>query len=173
MDNIYKKKMKEELSFYDGSLKAHLLGYISYKKYMYIKLLRTVEYYGRKKDVFSKLIVGICKYRLRKYGLALGFQIPPHTVGWGLKIYHFGHIIINYKAKIGENCVLYPGINVGANKNGVPTIGDNCTLFLGAKISGGAIIGDNCVIAPNAVVTKSFPQGTVIGGINNILNNRN
>ena len=141
MDRAYKKKMKEELSFYDGSIKARLLGYISWKKYQHIKLLRTIEYYGKRNDMFSKLMVGICKYRLRKYELALGFQIPPYTVGWGLKIYHFGHIIINYKARIGENCVLYPGVNVGANKSGVPTIGNNCTLYLGAKVSGGVLIG--------------------------------
>lgn len=136
VDKEYRKKIKEELSFYDGSIKARLLGYISYKKYMYVKLLRTVEYYGRKNGIFSKIMVGISKYRLRKYELALGFQIPPYTVGWGMKIYHFGHIIINSRARIGNNCILYPGVNVGAGPSGVPTIGDNCIIFLGAKVSG-------------------------------------
>ena len=130
MDSNYKIKMSEELAFYHGSFKAFILSYISYKQYKFVKLLRLVEYYGKRSDWFSKILVGVYKYRLRKYELALGYQIPPYTIGWGLKIYHFGPIIINSKAKLGENCTLYPGVNVGKSHSGVPNIGNNCILYL-------------------------------------------
>lgn len=44
-------------------------------------------------------------------------------------------------------------------------IGRNC--WIGAKVTilDGVVIGDNCVIAAGAVVTKSMPANSVIGGL--------
>ena len=44
-------------------------------------------------------------------------------------------------------------------------IGNNC--WIGAKVTvlDGVTIGDNCVIAAGAVVTKSMPANSVIGGV--------
>ncbi len=52
----------------------------------------------------------------------------------------------------------------GVNRQGIK-IGENC--WIGAKVTilDGVTIGDNCVIAAGAVVTKSMPANTVIGGI--------
>lgn len=44
-------------------------------------------------------------------------------------------------------------------------IGDNCIIYPGAKIFGEIKIGNNCVIGANAVVNKSFPDNSIIGGI--------
>ncbi len=40
-----------------------------------------------------------------------------------------------------------------------------CGLVQGVVISGSVIIQDNVVIAPNAVVNKSVPEGAIVGGI--------
>ncbi|MFT5384722.1 MAG: acetyltransferase-like isoleucine patch superfamily enzyme [Saprospiraceae bacterium] len=52
----------------------------------------------------------------------------------------------------------------GTSRKGIK-IGKNC--WIGAKVTvlDGVIIGDNCVIAAGAVVNKSIPSNTVIGGV--------
>jgi acetyltransferase-like isoleucine patch superfamily enzyme len=52
----------------------------------------------------------------------------------------------------------------GVTRKGI-TIGKNC--WIGAKVTilDGVKIGDNCVIAAGAVVTKSMPKGSLIGGV--------
>lgn len=52
----------------------------------------------------------------------------------------------------------------GCTRSGIK-IGNNC--WIGAKVTilDGVNIGDNCVIAAGAVVTKSMPANSVIGGI--------
>jgi acetyltransferase-like isoleucine patch superfamily enzyme len=50
-------------------------------------------------------------------------------------------------------------------KYGKIVIGDNCNISWNAIILPGVTIGDNCVVAAGAVVTKSVPDGCVVGGI--------
>lgn len=52
----------------------------------------------------------------------------------------------------------------GVNRQGIK-IGRNC--WIGAKVTilDGVTIGDNCVIAAGAVVNKSMPSNSVIGGV--------
>ncbi|MET3882802.1 acetyltransferase-like isoleucine patch superfamily enzyme [Chitinophagaceae bacterium OAS944] len=44
-------------------------------------------------------------------------------------------------------------------------IGDNCWIGAKVVILKDVILGDNCVVAAGAVVTKSFPAGSIIGGV--------
>lgn len=108
---------------------------------------------------------GGCKLLLRKYSRKTGFQLGLHTCGFGIKFYHWGWCIINEKAKIGTNVTLYPGVTIGQAASGVPVLGNNVFVGLGAKVFGGITIGDNVVIAPNAVVTKDFPSNAIVGGV--------
>lgn len=94
-----------------------------------------------------------------------GLQLPPNTIGMGIKIYHLGWMIVNEKAKIGNNLTIYPGVTVGASKGGVPTIGDNVFLGLGSKVFGGITIGNNVIVAPNAVVVKNVSDNCTMAGI--------
>jgi len=52
----------------------------------------------------------------------------------------------------------------GVSRQGVK-IRSNC--WIGAKVTilDGVLIGDNCVIAAGSVVTKSFPNNSLIGGV--------
>ena len=100
--------------------------------------------------------------------LATGIQIPKSTkIGPGLKIHHWGTLIINGNATIGANCTLRPMVVIGNLHDGldVPTIGNNVSIGAGAKILGNITIGDNVKIGANAVVVKNIPADSTAVGI--------
>lgn len=143
----------------------------------YIYHMRHCEYYlnARRgvKSIYSikayylRLMEAYHCLRLKRYGYKTGFQIPPNTCGAGLTIWHWGAIVINEKARLGENCTLYPGVLIGHKVPGepAPQIGENCFIASGVKIIGAVTIGDNVTIAQNAVVTHDVPNNVVVGGI--------
>jgi serine O-acetyltransferase len=111
-------------------------------------------------------------YQLRKHrlGIRLGFDIPANVFGPGLRINHFGNIVVNRFANIGMWCDIHQGVNIGSNnsKEGgllVPKIGANVWIGPGVKIFGDIEIGDEVQIAANAVVNDSVPINKTIGGI--------
>lgn len=107
------------------------------------------------------------KYIHYKMGVKLGFDIPPNTCGPGLRINHYGYIIINPGVRIGEWCDIHQGVNIGTDfSGGVPKLGDNVWIGPGAKLYGDIVIGNKCAIGANAVVNKSFPEERItIAGV--------
>lgn len=106
---------------------------------------------------------------LRKYSIKYGFQIYPNTViGKGLYIGHFGTIIINGKAIIGNYCNLASGVTIGQTNRGIkcgtPTIGDKVWIGTNAIIVGKITIGNNVLIAPNAYVNTDVPSNSLVIG---------
>lgn len=136
--------------------------------WLYIKTMRYLEYYMNKKqkcwDVLFRLYYN---HKLRKYAYKTGFQIPPNTIGKGLTIWHWGPIIINENARIGDNATIQTGVIVGHKKagEGCPIIGDNVVLGSGCKVFGNICIGDNVEIAPNACVVKDCNSNAIYGGV--------
>lgn len=155
---------KKELEFYKPSLKSFITGYESWYMGNYIRFLRLSEKYDKSKG-FRKVIEFFAKRAMRHYGRKTGFQIELHAIGPGLKIYHWGPIIVNGHAKIGSDFTIFPGCTVGRKGEGYPKIGNNCVMGLGSIVYGNISIGNNVIIAPNSVVTKSFPDNCIIGGI--------
>lgn len=147
-----------------------------HKIWQYIRCLRYSEYHLNNSVLHKKLSVCsiyhlICLvwhyYVLRRLSYKTGFQIAPNTTGKGLTIWHYGYVIVNPAARIGENCTLYPGVEIGHKGDGTrpPIIGNNCFIGAGAKIIGPITIGNNVTVAPNAVVVKDVPDNAVVGGI--------
>ena len=106
---------------------------------------------------------------LKRYSYKYGFQISANTrIGYGLYIGHFGTIIINSKAIIGNNCNITAGVTIGQTnrgfKKGVPVIGNKVWIGVNASIVGGITIGDNVLIAPNAYVNIDIPHHSLVIG---------
>lgn len=96
----------------------------------------------------------------------LQIEIPrAATIAGGLRIDHFGGIIINSEVIAGKNFYITNGVVVGHAVNGVPVIGDNVTLNIGAKLIGKITLGSHVIAGAGAVVTKSFPDYAVIAGV--------
>jgi acetyltransferase-like isoleucine patch superfamily enzyme len=52
----------------------------------------------------------------------------------------------------------------GVNRKGI-SIGNDCWIGSKVTVLDGVTIGDGCIIAAGAVVTKSFPANSIIGGV--------
>lgn len=133
-------------------------------------LLRKCEYYYNcKKGLINKLILNYLKYKKYKTGILCNFSIPLNVCDSGLSLAHIGPVIINSGAKIGRNCRIHVGVNIGTEagkSNLAPTIGDNVYIGPGAKLFGKIKIGNDIAIGANAVVNKSFEEnGITIAGV--------
>jgi serine O-acetyltransferase len=138
--------------------------------YCFQKTLRKTEYLKNKnKNIFDRIKYFFVLRKYYKLSYKLGFTIPVNVFGPGLSIAHHGTIIINAGAKIGCNCRIHAGVNIGTEagySDKAPTLGDNIYIAPGAKIFGGISIPNNTAIAANAVVNKSFTEeNTAIGGM--------
>ena len=65
---------------------------------------------------------------------------------------------------VGRNFKFYQNITVGFSKNGIPTIGDNVTIYSGAVVVGKIRIGNNVRIAANTVVRHDVPDNSLVYG---------
>jgi len=128
-------------------------------------------YLLRKASNCSKYSVKGLFYRflILKHSYKYGFQIPISTqIGEGFYIGHFGTVVINGKAKIGNNFTITHGITIGqANRGklkGYPTLGDKIWVGTGSVIVGNITIGSNVLIAPNSFVNFDVPDNSLVIG---------
>jgi serine O-acetyltransferase len=100
--------------------------------------------------------------------ITTGISIPVQAqIGRGLRIHHFGGIIVHSEAVIGEGCTIYHGVTLGdlGGWGGAPSIGNHVVIGAGAKILGRIELGDYCRIGANAVVRTSVPAGCLAVGV--------
>lgn len=67
---------------------------------------------------------------------SLNLYFCNEHIGEGLRIMHGFSTIVNAKA-IGKHCVISQQVTIGWSQSGLPTIGNNCKVYAGAKILGG------------------------------------
>ncbi|WP_455585732.1 serine O-acetyltransferase [Bacteroides sp.] len=142
---------------------------VSDQKYIwkYIKAMRYAEYWINRFHSHKTPFAMYYLHKMRKYGRKTGFQIHPNSCGKGLKIWHYGPIIIGGKSILGENITMRPPILLGhkLEDQPAPTVGDNVEINSGVKLIGDIHIGDDVIIGPNSVVTKSIPSHSIVVGI--------
>ena len=114
-----------------------------------------------------KLARLLFRFRYHHFSLKLGFSIPCDVIGPGLALVHYGTIIISDGCKIGSNCRIHAGVNIGANAGSTQaaTIGNQVYIGPGAKIVGAVTIGNGAVIGANAVVTHDVPDNVTVAGV--------
>ena len=168
-------KSKDDLSLY---LKADKQVYGIIRKYpkligdenwKFQIALRMEEYHANQSGIYHRIMKKIWYLIHRHYGIKMGWDIPINVFGPGLKINHFGLIVINDNVRIGAFCDIHQGVNIGQHGNcstDVPIIGNNVWIGPGAKLFGKIVIADGCAIGANSVVNKSFEEkGISIAGI--------
>lgn len=142
--------------------------------FRYLFFLRVSFFYKK-----NPLLYFISRIMMRHYSYKFGFQIPSNTIiGKGLYFSHFGTVVINENAIIGQNCNINHNVTIGRQnrgaKKGSPTIG-NCVWFgTGSVVVGKISIGNNVLIAPNSYVNFDVPSNSiVVGNPAKIIENKN
>ncbi len=119
-------------------------------------LLRKCEYLKNCPSFFNRILYFINIYRFQILSIKLGFSIPLNVFDSGLSIAHYGTIVVNSNCKVGKNCRIQEGVNLGStNGNSLaPQIGDNCFIGTGAKIIGDIKIGNNVCVGARSSCNK-------------------
>jgi len=95
-------------------------------------------------------------------------QIEVHRttcIDGGFRISHFSGIIINSQLIAGKNLTVTSGVIIGQTDNGVPVLGDDVDIGVGAKIIGGIHLGNRIIIGAQSLVNKDFPDDVIIAGV--------
>lgn len=107
--------------------------------------------------------------------ITTGISLPAQArIGQGLRMHHFGGIIVHSEASIGEYCTLYHGVTLGdlGGWGGAPRVGNHVVIGAGAKLLGNIEIGDDCHIGANAVVRTSVPARCLAVGVPAVIKER-
>lgn len=97
-----------------------------------------------------------------------GISLPASAkIGPGLRIHHFGGIVIHDTTEIGKNATIYHNVTIGVKTDDgkkAAIIGDNVYIGTGAVILGPLKIGNNVRIGANSVVLKDMPDNSTAVG---------
>lgn len=99
-----------------------------------------------------------------------GVEIHPNAkIGKNLYIDHGVGTVIGETSEIGDNCIIYHNVTLGAvtfNKTKRhPTICNNVLIGTGAIILGNIVIGDNSKIGAGAIILKDVECNKTVVGI--------
>ena len=95
----------------------------------------------------------------------------PYTAKIGSEFYigHFGNIIINAAAEIGDNCNVSQGVTIGVSgrgdQRGIPIIGNNVYIGANSVVAGKITIGNNVVIGANSFVNRNIDSNSTVLGV--------
>lgn len=116
------------------------------------------------------LLLLLCLFWQKTIEIMTGISIPASVqIGHSFYIGHFGGIILNGNAVIGNNCNISHGVTIGIsgieNKRGVPVIGNDVYIGANAVLAGKISIGHNVLIGACSMVNSSFADNTVVMGV--------
>jgi serine O-acetyltransferase len=135
----------------------------------YVIYFRLCQYLGAK-PLKAFGLHYVMKFIYIRLGIRYGMDISASAIiGRGLYIGHFGGIVVNPDAVIGDNCNLSHEVTIGqvnrGTKTGCPVIGDNVFIGPGAKIIGRIHVGNGAAIGANCVVVDDVPENGVVVGV--------
>lgn len=121
-------------------------------------------------NLFKKILLMFSVFFQKMIEVLTGISIPySAAIGERFYIGHFGGIVINSDAKIGQNCNISQGVTIGVSgiskKRGVPSIGNNVYIGANATIVGKIFVGDNVLIGANSLVNKNVQSNCTVLGV--------
>lgn len=148
----------------DTSLKSLILAWLHIPGFRYTYHFRKANKYRR-----TSFLGIVHRIILRRYYFKYGIQIPINTqIGKGLYIGHFGNVVINNAAVIGDNCNIAHGVTIGqinrGKKKGTPKIGNQVWIGTGSVVVGNITVGNNVLIAPLTYVNDDIPSNSLVIG---------
>lgn len=166
MGLLFNKTLDEDLYRYEGDRNKKLAVRLKYlfcvPGYTYIFFFRHAS---MSRNRLSRAFWSVFLHATK---IITHIQIPAGTrIGRGLRIVHFGHIVVNPNAVIGDNFNISQGCLIGnaqGKRGGFPTIGNNVCMNANAVIIGNAHIGNNVLIAPGAFVNFDVPDNSIVIG---------
>jgi len=139
---------------------------LRYPTIHFLRVLRRVEYLtNRRQNPIIRVHRAIVVVYFRLLSIYLGFTIPPNTCGPGLRLNHWGTIVISPEARIGARARINICVNLGLKDGQAPHLGDDVYIGPGAKLFGGIRLGNGVRIGANAVVNRSFPDNSILAGV--------
>ena len=94
---------------------------------------------------------------------------PGAVIGPGLFLPHPIGVVIAPQVIVGANCSIFSDVVLGINhlcsERQGPQLGNQVTIYTGAKVIGGIVIGSRVIIGANAVVVSDVPSQAIIAGI--------
>lgn len=108
-------------------------------------------------------------WRLKKIEHKTGIYFEGNlTIGKGLIIGHWGKIVLNGKAKYGNQFFVTHNVTIGRDirgkRKGTPTFGDRVVVRTNSTVVGNVHIGNDVLIAPNTFVNFDVPDHSVVIG---------
>lgn len=106
-----------------------------------------------------------------------GIEIHPGaTLGKRVFIDHGMGVVIGETTIVGDDCVIYQGVTLGAGaaaRKGAesrgtkrhPTLGNGVVVGSGAEIQGDIHVGDKVQVASGSIVLKDVPDNSIVVGV--------
>lgn len=120
--------------------------------------------------LLRQLLLFVCLLWQKGIEVTTGISIPASAkIGHSFYIGHFGGIILNSNAVIGNNCNISQGVTIGVSgigeRRGVPLIGNNVYIGANSVVAGKIIIEDNVLVGACSLVTSDIKTNSVVLGV--------
>lgn len=129
----------------------------------YLSAMRHYAYYtntSRNYISFRTVMRGYWGYRYKKLAIKLGFSIGHNSLGYGVVIPHYGTIVVNGDARVGNFAVLHTCTCIAGKKE----IGDFFYLSTGSQITKRITIGNGVTVAAHSLVNHSTGNNVLLVG---------
>ncbi len=105
----------KSMGMYPLSLRKKVGEVFAAQRWKLVIELRKLEYLKTKYHggLIDTIILAVYSKRLERYQHKLGCEIPPGVFGPGLCINHTQGIVVTGNARVGANCRINAGVNIG------------------------------------------------------------
>lgn len=169
MFSIFKKDLKKYKTYSNSNSLVLILTQQGLWALFIYRISNSI-YTSKTPVLIKRILLVFCLIFQKSIEILTGISLPySATIGERFYIGHFGGIIVNAKAVIGNNCNISQGVTIGVSgikdKRGVPVIGNNVYIGANAVVAGKVTVGDGAVIGANSLVTKDVLSETTVLGV--------